>query len=62
MKWEIEDARKSMGLDTFSLFFYAYAWKHKQLSDVTNDVILYQHLDLVPDYVREYIEEYRRRV
>ena len=52
--------RLRMTVPTF--FMTVYEAKYHRVQDVSNDVVLFDNLNIVPDYIQEFIEEVEKCV
>ena len=55
-KERVEDAARRLDTDILDVFFSAYESKYGGMSDISNDVILFEFLGIVPEYVTEFLE------
>lgn len=52
---------KHSGYDIAYLFQVIHLWKYKYNTDISNDVVLFIRLKVVPEYVIDFCDEMERR-
>ena len=61
-KEKIAVIMQGLGINQISDFFHMiFMWKYKDIGDISNDVVLYEQLGTVPEYVADFLASVRRR-